>query len=71
MATVDVLVDGNQIAAFTNTSPPGTTTQRWRKFSTEFVAQGSTTTVALINGDPPSDTNNGLDGVSVTFVATP
>jgi len=70
-STVDVLVDGAQIAAFTNTSVPGTTTQRWRKFSTEFVAQGDRTTVALINGDPPSDTENGIDVVSVTFLSTP
>jgi hypothetical protein len=42
-------------------------TQIWGKFSTDFVAQGTTTTIGFINGDPSTDTNNGLDTNSVAL----
>jgi hypothetical protein len=67
-STVNVLVDGGQIASFTSKGKKGTTAQTWRKFSTEFVATADKTTVAFINGDPPSDTDCGIDNVSVTQV---
>ncbi len=68
-STVDVSIDGSNVGGFTNTSRPGTTTQQWRKFSTEFVAANKKTTIALFNGDPSGDTENGLDAISVTLVS--
>lgn len=70
-STVNVLIDGVAAASFTNRAGKGSTTIAWRKFSTEFVAQHATTTIALINGDPPADTANGLDAVNVSLVAAP
>jgi hypothetical protein len=46
-STVDVLVDGEPIAAFTN-SGRSKKKLKWRKFSTEFTAQGSKTTIAFL-----------------------
>jgi hypothetical protein len=45
----------------------GTTALSWRKFSTDFVAAGSQTTIVFINGDPSNDTSNGIDAVSVVL----
>lgn len=64
-STVIVLVNGNQIASFVNTVVKERTTATWRKFSVEFQATGSRTTIALMNGDPESDTYNGIDGIMV------
>ena len=68
-STVNVVIDGVPVAGFTNRAGKGSTTIVWRKFSTDFVAQNATTTIALINGDPPADTANGLDGVVVAPAA--
>ena len=62
---VDVLVDGSQMLAATNSRGAGQTKLVWKQFTLGFTAHGSTTTIAFINGDPASDTNNGLDCVSV------
>jgi hypothetical protein len=70
-STVDVVIDGQQVASFTNKSGNGSTAQVWRKFSTEFVATKFNTQIALINGDPSGDSHNGLDAVSVILVAGP
>jgi hypothetical protein len=43
----------------------------WQKFSTEFTAQNPTTTIAFINGDPPDDTTNGFDAISVKLATAP
>ena len=64
-STVDVLINGAQVLAATNSRGTGQTKQVWKLFTLGFTAQGSTTTLAFINGDPSSDTNNGLDCVSV------
>jgi hypothetical protein len=69
-STVHVLVDGNEAGSFTSPGKRGSN-MHWRKFSTQFVAQKSSTAIAFINGDPQNDTANGLDGVSVTLVAAP
>jgi hypothetical protein len=37
----------------------------WKSFSITFVATGSTTKIELRNGDPASDTANGLDAVKL------
>ena len=70
-STVNVLIDGAPVASFTNKGGNGSANIVWKKFSTEFVAQHATTTIALINGDPPSDTANGLDAVNVSLVSGP
>ena len=64
-STVHLLIDGSDVASFTFKAKPGSTAQQWRKFSTEFVAATAATTIAFINGDPPNDTDNGVDVVSV------
>ena len=64
-STVDVLINGNQVLAATNSRGTGQTKLVWKLFTLGFTAQGSTTTLAFINGDPASDTNNGLDCVTV------
>jgi hypothetical protein len=70
-STVNLLIDGVAVASFTNKGGRHGTQIDWKKFSTEFTAENSTTTIDFMNGDPPDDTGNGLDGVSVTLVAAP
>ena len=62
-STVNVLVNGQQI--FTATNSRKSTTQVWKQFSTTITAASSKTTIALMNGDPANDTNDGLDDVRV------
>jgi hypothetical protein len=64
-STVDLQIDGANVASFTNKCGKGKTVLCWRKFSTDFVATGTQTTIAFINGDPANDTSNALDGVTV------
>jgi len=64
-STVDVLINGAQVLAATNSRGTGQTKQVWKFFTLGFTAHGSTTTLAFVNGDPSSDTNNGLDCVTV------
>jgi len=66
-STVDLHIDGTDVASFTNKAGKGQLTQVWKKFSTEFVAQNSSTRIEFFNGDPPDDAENGLDGVSVAL----
>jgi hypothetical protein len=65
-STVNVLVNGSPLMTAVNSKGAGTTTQVWQKFSKTFVAPTAITTISFINGDPSDDTNNGLDGVSLT-----
>ncbi|MBV9063189.1 MAG: DUF642 domain-containing protein [Alphaproteobacteria bacterium] len=67
--TVNLLIDGVPAGSFTNRR--GGDTLNWKKFSTEFTAQNATTTIAFVNGDPPDDTGDGLDAVSVRLVTAP
>jgi len=64
-STVNVMIDGKPFASFTNKSGKSETSQAWKKFSTEFVAENATTTIAFFNGDAAGDSSNGLDGVTV------
>jgi hypothetical protein len=66
-STVDVLVDGQQLVAATNSG--GGSTLSWEAFSEAFTATGSSTTVEFLNADPPTDNTNGLDAVSLTYLA--
>jgi hypothetical protein len=70
-STVDVYVNGVQIATFVAKGKEGSDTQVWRKFSTQFVTQSAQSTIEFMNGDPSNDTDNGIDAVSVTLVAVP
>lgn len=70
-STVNLVIDGAPIASFTNKGGKNSDTLDWKKFTTEFTAQNSTTTIAFINGDTPDDTSNGLDGVKVKLVTAP
>lgn len=65
-STVTVLIDDEPFASFTNKGGKGEGTQVWKKFSTEFIAKKAKTTIALMNGDPPNDADNGLDGIQIT-----
>jgi hypothetical protein len=68
-STVNLVIDGVPVGSFTNRAGQGSDKIVWKKYATEFTAQNASTTIAFINGDPPSDTGNGLDGVSVTLAA--
>jgi hypothetical protein len=70
-STVNVIIDGTPVVSFTNKDGKNSTALVWRKFSTDFVAKNAKTIIALINGDPPEDTANGLDAVSVRLAAAP
>jgi hypothetical protein len=65
-STVLAFVAGKQVLRAKNTKGKGLTHIVWQKFSTTFQATSSLTGIKLINGDPVSDTTNGLDCVTVT-----
>jgi hypothetical protein len=65
-STVHVLLDGNAIFSATNSGGSGKTKQVWKKFSTTFTAQSTSATITFMNGDPSTDTNDGLDCISLT-----
>jgi Protein of unknown function (DUF642) len=65
-STVNVLVNGAPLMTAVNSNGAGTTTQVWKKFTKTFLAPAATTTISFVNGDPANDTNNGLDGVSLS-----
>jgi hypothetical protein len=64
-STVNVYVGSSLILAAENTRGKGSTKQVWQKFTTQFVAGASTTTLSFLNGDPSGDEQNGLDEVSL------
>jgi hypothetical protein len=64
-STVNVLVDGTQVFSATNSRGKGKTTMVWQKFTTTITASTAQTTISFINGDPSTDTNNGLDAISL------
>jgi hypothetical protein len=68
-STVYVLVDGQQTFTATNSRGAGQTKQVWQKFTTTISATAASTTIAFINGDPPTDQNNGLDAISLVAQA--
>jgi hypothetical protein len=70
-STVNLSIDGVPVASFTNKAGAHSDKIVWKKFSTEFTAQNSTTTIAFFNGDPNTDTSNGLDGVTITLAGGP
>jgi hypothetical protein len=65
-STVDAIINGGNSVAYTNSqSDPVNNYVVWQEFTTTFVASGSSSTLELLNGDPASDSLNGLDNVSV------
>jgi len=62
-STVNVLVDGQQVFQATNSKGKVRTALTWQEFTTTIVATLSQTTIAFINGDPSSDSANGLDAI--------
>jgi hypothetical protein len=66
-STVEVLLGDSILLTATNGNTTVTGTQTWNQFVTTFTATGSTTSLAIVNGDPASDNSNGLDNVSVNL----
>ncbi|MGB8700482.1 MAG: DUF642 domain-containing protein [Thermosynechococcaceae cyanobacterium] len=64
-STVNVFINGTQVLTATNSRGIGTSRLNWKKFTTTFVATGTSTTISFINGDPSNDTLCGLDGISL------
>ena len=64
-STVNVSINGTPTFSDTN-STVSPTTQNWEQFTHIFKATSGSTTLGFLNGDPPSDNNNGLDNVVLT-----
>jgi hypothetical protein len=64
-SAVNVFLNGTHVLKATN-ALHATPTQAWKSFTLHFKATSATTTIAFVNGDPPNDTNNGLDAISLT-----
>jgi hypothetical protein len=64
-STVNVSIDGTPTFFDTN-STVSPTTQNWEQFTHIFTATSGSTTLGFLNGDPPSDNNNGLDNIVLT-----
>jgi hypothetical protein len=65
-STVFVYVNGKKIYKAKNKKGKGLTREVWKQFSTTFLAKSTAAKIKFINGDPATDTDNGLDCVSVT-----
>jgi len=65
-STVKVSINGTAFLTATNSRGHGQTTQVWKDFQKTFNAQATSTTITFLNGDPSSDTNNGLDCISLS-----
>jgi hypothetical protein len=65
-STVYVMNGSTQIYKAVAKGKKGSTSQTWHNFSVTFVASSATTTLSFINGDPSTDTDCGLDAVSVS-----
>jgi hypothetical protein len=67
-STVQVFLDGNPVFAAAN-NQIGAATLAWKEYQYSFTATSGTTTIAFVNADPPTDTSNFID--NVTLVALP
>jgi uncharacterized protein DUF642 len=65
-SSIAVSINGHVILTATNGRGRGTTRQVWKNFTTTFVATSNATRLEFLNEDPNSDTENGLDDVSVS-----
>lgn len=64
-STVDVLVNGAQVLAAENTQGTGMTVPAWQAFGLLFTATSTQTVIEFLNADPPSDSSNLIDNVSL------
>jgi hypothetical protein len=64
-STILVYIDGHKAYRATNKKGKGVTHEVWQKFSKTFTAKSAKTTIEFLNGDPLSDTDNGLDCVTL------
>jgi hypothetical protein len=64
-STVLVEVDGAVAYTAVNSQDSGTMTLAWQQFAFDFTASSASTTVAFINADPPNDTSNFVDNVTL------
>jgi hypothetical protein len=69
-STIAVFINGGLVLTSTNAKGKGTTRQVWVHRETSFVATSNVTTVEFLNQDPSSDTDNGLDDVSLIQVGS-
>lgn len=66
-STVEVFVDGHSIGLATNSNGARLNRQVWQRFTMPFKATAASTIIGFINRDPPNDTTNGLDSVSLSI----
>lgn len=64
-STVLVYVNGKKLFAATNKRGKGKMKEVWQKFSKAFTAKSDYTTIEFLNGDPSTDTDNGLDCITL------
>ncbi|MGO9107622.1 MAG: PEP-CTERM sorting domain-containing protein [Thermoguttaceae bacterium] len=64
-ATVDLSINGGTSISFTNSNITDGMVN-WMQLSDTFVATGSSTTIAFLNGEPAGDNFAGLDNVVLT-----
>ena len=65
-STVTVMNGSTQIYKAVAKGKKGSTSQTWHSFTVTFKATSSSTTLSFINGDPSTDTDCGLDAVSLS-----
>ena len=68
-STVRLSIGGGPLTSYTNSNSTSGTTN-WQSFTTSFVATGTSTDVAFLNGTP-DNSFAGLDNVSVQAVPEP
>lgn len=69
-ATVDLSINGGPRVPFTNSNST-TGMINWEDFTTSYMATGSSTTIAFLNGTPIDTMLAGLDNVSITIIPEP
>ena len=67
-STVTVMNGSTQIYKAVAKGKKGSTAQTWHSFTVTFKASSASTMLSFINGDPSTDTDCGLDAVSVSAV---
>jgi hypothetical protein len=65
-SSVAVSVNGTRVLTATNSKGKGTTRVIWITFRTSFTATTNATTLEFLNLDPPNDTCNLIDAISLT-----
>jgi hypothetical protein len=61
-STINVLVDGKLVTVATNADQDPSALS-WQRFTSTVVAAGTSTSIAFVNADPPTDSSNFLDDV--------